>query len=232
MQRSWPAGRACSLLLSPCRVCLFLSASQPPLPPPHSAWGVIKSVYACPQSKEIGIHTHKHKHPRSHLKRHALTHSATVETQIYRRIYLPTSPRQAFEHKTSNIYSVLSVVCHKITFSQPVTLRPVMAANLLYLQPCALCVWECECACVCKHISVIKHVHIRSWMSHPCLSSSSALCLKIGRISKTPLCECVIHILHLYIYALWSNQSVFPFLVCLSGSVSLTYCMCVYGGAS
>ncbi len=167
MQRSWPARRACSLLLSPCRICLFLSASQPPPPPPHSAWGVIKSVYACPQSKEIGIHTHKHKHPRSHLKRHALTHSATVETQIYRRIYLPTSPRQAFEHKTSNIYSVLSMACYKITFSQPVTLRPAMAANLLYLKPCV-------CVCVCG--SVIKHVQIRSWMILPPISFSSQLC--------------------------------------------------------
>lgn len=60
VQQSWPAGQACSLLLPPCRVCLFLSASQPPLPPPHSAWGVIKSVYACPQSNETDIHTHTH----------------------------------------------------------------------------------------------------------------------------------------------------------------------------
>lgn len=166
-------GQACSLLLSPCHVCLFLSASQPHLPPPHSAWGVIKSVYACPQSKEIGIHTHTqthihHKHPCSHLSRHALTHSDTVQTQIYKRIYLPTSPRQAFEHKTSNIYSVLYMVCHKITFSQPVTLRMGMAANLLYLQ-------QCVCACVCVYSTVIKPVHIRSCKICPHISSSPAL---------------------------------------------------------
>lgn len=60
VQQSRPAGWACSLPLSPCRVCLFLSASQPPPPPPHSAWGVIKSVYACPPAKEIGARTHNH----------------------------------------------------------------------------------------------------------------------------------------------------------------------------
>lgn len=117
MQPSQSARRACSLLLSPCRVCLFLSASQPPLPPPHSAWGVIKSVFACPQAKEIGTHAHAHhKHPCSHFNGHALIHSDTALSQTYRHVYLPTSPRQVFERKPSNIDLIVNMFCHKITF--------------------------------------------------------------------------------------------------------------------
>lgn len=58
LEECWPVEFARSLLLSPCRICLFLSASQPPLPPPRSAWGVIKSVYVCPQAKETDINTY------------------------------------------------------------------------------------------------------------------------------------------------------------------------------
>ena len=167
MQQSRPGGRACSLLLSPCRVCLFLSASQPPLPPPHSAWGVIKSVYACPQSKEIGIHTpsaHTHTHTRahthththththhkqrhSHLNRHSLAHSETVQDPKIRTHIFTYIPQTSISTQNpSNICSVLNMVCHKITVSKPVTFRASMAANLLLLQPCV-----CVCVCVQSH---------------------------------------------------------------------------------
>lgn len=46
--------------LSSFRLVAFVCSYLPPLPPPHSAWGVIKSVYVCPQSKEIGTHARTH----------------------------------------------------------------------------------------------------------------------------------------------------------------------------
>lgn len=104
VQKRQSAKRACSLLLSPCRVCLFLSASQPPLPPPHSAWGVIKSVFACPQAKEIGIHTHT---PQS---THAVTltgthlHTVTQCRPKYTDTYIYLHPPYKYLNKKAQIF--------------------------------------------------------------------------------------------------------------------------------
>lgn len=69
VQQRWPQGKHalcfffffsffCCLVVF---VCSYLPHSLL-CPPPHAAWGMIKSVYACPQSMEIGVNTHPYSH--------------------------------------------------------------------------------------------------------------------------------------------------------------------------
>lgn len=87
--------------------------------------------------------TYTHTHTNNHAVTWTDTHLHTVtqyrpkypDTYIYLHLW------QAFEHKFSNIYSVLNMVCHKITFSLRVTLKTGRS-----------CCMHCSlCLCVIKH---------------------------------------------------------------------------------
>lgn len=148
IMQQWGMGQARFLLLSPCRICLFLSASQPPLPPPHSAWGVIKSVYACLQAKEIGMHSCTNAHTVTLRDKLSKWHNISPNIQMYIFNYIQLTNVST---RTSNMFTVLKMPCHQISFFQPVTNSIARTVYTLYLCDNCVCI-KTVCKVLRSHI--------------------------------------------------------------------------------